>query len=264
MKWREKLLAFLKPKCWYIMLLVCSTIYVFYHKTEIRQFKDLDAQNLVFILWLILLLMPLFSEMELFGIKLKKEVEKAKSEIKENIADLRLQLMDLKITNSVTNSIIISNPLATKDKLNEMLNEIGVSTSKLDYKVEFDVPEQSTYLFKVKLSLEKALLYICEKTGYEGDNQYRHLINHLGRIGILSTDSMKIIIQIQRIANRGIHGEILSTDYIDFVEKAFPQILNQLNQAKASLNYCTCPKCKYSGYAVFENVCPKCGFVSDD
>jgi len=43
--------------------------------------------------------MPLFSEMELFGIKLKREVEQEKAEIKENIHEMKLQLTKLKLKN---------------------------------------------------------------------------------------------------------------------------------------------------------------------
>ena len=95
------LLAFLKRKFWYIMLLFFSSVYVWNYRDEIHQLKEFNAQNLIFLLWLLLLLLPLFSEMEIFGVKLKKEVEKSKREIKDSISELKSQIIDMKINNSL-------------------------------------------------------------------------------------------------------------------------------------------------------------------
>jgi len=47
------------------------------------------ADTLVFAVWVALLLAPLFTEVELLGVKLKQAVEEAKKEIKGEIASLR-------------------------------------------------------------------------------------------------------------------------------------------------------------------------------
>src|SRR5258705_7897034 len=47
------------------------------------------ADTLVFAVWIALLLAPLFTEVELLGVKLKQAVEEARKEIKSEIASLR-------------------------------------------------------------------------------------------------------------------------------------------------------------------------------
>ena len=37
--------------------------------------------------------------------------------------------------------------------------------------------------------------------------------------------------QILKIANRGVHGEIISDEYISFVQKTYPELMKQLNEA---------------------------------
>lgn len=271
---KEKGWSFIREKGWYIFLLTISSLYVWHYRFEIYQFQEMNARNLVFILWLILLFWPLFNEMEFLGVKVKKEVEKATGEVKDSLSELRLQIMDLKISNSNANTIVIGDSLAPKEQLDKMLlniNDLPIvakgEDKKANYtadKIEFDISEQTLYLFKVRLSLEQALSEICEKTGYAGDKRFRNMSNHLSRIGVLSSETSKIIHQIQEITNRGIHGEIISTEYIDFIKKALPLILKELTNSNQGLNYCICPKCKYQGYAPFENVCPRCGFVYDD
>ena len=80
-----KFTVFQKRRIWYGALLLISTIYVFYYRKEIYQIERLNTQNLIFLIWLLLLLFPLFSEVELFGIKMKKEIEAATKDIKNVI-----------------------------------------------------------------------------------------------------------------------------------------------------------------------------------
>jgi hypothetical protein len=122
---KEKICAFFKTKLWYKILVLLSSIYIFYYRYEIFDFKQFNAMNLIFILWLILLLTPLFSEIELFGVKLKKQFEKATDEVKEKINDLRIQVAEIKVSNlnKITNNINNS-PLPSEKSLENTINDL--------------------------------------------------------------------------------------------------------------------------------------------
>ena len=115
---KEKIISFLKKRWWYIILIIASSAYVFYYRNEIYQLTNFTAQNLIFILWLVLLIFPLFSEVEIGNVKLKKEIEQTRSEIKASTSELRLQIMELRISNS--NTVVVNQPLATKSELLEL------------------------------------------------------------------------------------------------------------------------------------------------
>lgn len=66
-----------------------------YIQNDIYQLTELNTHNLVFLLWLVLLALPLFSEIEIGSVKLKKEVEKTRAEVKEAIGELKLQILDI-------------------------------------------------------------------------------------------------------------------------------------------------------------------------
>jgi hypothetical protein len=124
----------MKRKWWYLFLLMVSTRFVFINQGTIFSFglDKITPINLIFILWLGLLLMPLFSEMEFLGVKLKKEVEKAKNEVKESLNDLKMQVVQLQVSNSVSNTIQIGgNTLASEEKLKELLKSVGISPKDL-------------------------------------------------------------------------------------------------------------------------------------
>ena len=116
----NRIKIFIKRKWWYIVLLIGSSIYIFRNRSTISclDFEIFTTAHFIFILWIILLLMPLFSEMEFFGVKLKKEVEKTRTEVKDSINDLKMQLVQLQATNNVTNSFQFGNStLPSEDKL---------------------------------------------------------------------------------------------------------------------------------------------------
>ena len=73
----EKALEILKKNVWYLFLLLISSIYIFINRNDIYQLTKLNVHNLIFILWLVLLILPLFSEIEIGSVKLKKELEKS-------------------------------------------------------------------------------------------------------------------------------------------------------------------------------------------
>lgn len=90
MEWLKKIHSFLIDrekvklelywikKAWYILLLALSTIYVSCNfNTLVTQcfVCQFNGNSLIFILWLILLFLPLFSSIEGYGFKFSKERE---------------------------------------------------------------------------------------------------------------------------------------------------------------------------------------------
>ena len=69
----------------------------------------------------ILLLLPLFSEMEFLGVKIKKEVQKETEEVKGLLQNLQTQVNQLQLTNSVANNINLSNATLTSEQKIEEL-----------------------------------------------------------------------------------------------------------------------------------------------
>lgn len=159
----EKVKQVLKKHWWYFVLLIGSTVYVFIYKNDIYQLTELNTHNLVFLLWLVLLALPLFSEIEIGSVKLKKEVEKTRAEVKEAIGELKLQILDIKIANSNSNTFVVNNqPLPSKDELFHLQDSIESDTlSNHLENTKFKISEDNVYLFKVRLSLENQMSALC-------------------------------------------------------------------------------------------------------
>ena len=269
----KKAWEFIKQRAWYIILLVAGSSYVWHYRFEIYQFKELNARNLIFILWLLLLFWPLISEMEFLGVKVKKEVEKATEEVRDNVHTLQTQIAQLQMSNTVANNISFGNPtLPSEQKLEELLQivrsmQAAHSSDRISASNSIDVDgDKNVYLFKVRLEIERTLRELCEKTGHNSKvpAPIMKMLQTLNRAEIINGMTCDLISQVSRIANRGVHGEIISDEYITFVQETYPEIMRQLKEADSRLKYMTCPRCKYSGYSTNENVCPQCGYISDD
>ncbi len=235
-KGRKFLLDKIKKNIWYCFLLLISSAYVFYYRYELYQLKTLNVRNLVFLIWIALLLLPLFSEMELLGVKIKKAVDLANREIKDNISDMEQQIEELTITNSVANHIQIGSPaLPSEEKLEELLRLVRSMNKKEDSPGSMDRDEmpqdKAVYLFTVRLEIEKAINQLYGPLGKDEDRRRMGLLymtRALARHQILDGMTAGLITEVVGIANRGIHGEIVSDEYINFVQQVYPEIRNKL------------------------------------
>lgn len=253
---------YLKKKWWYVVLLFISSFYIYYYRNEIEDLSKFNAMNLIFILWLILLIYPLFSEIEIGSVKLKKEIEEVKETTKEAFRELRLQIMDMKISNanSNANTFVLNSTLPSEQELKEIRNNIKPAKVTDDegrsLEEEIDISEQNVYLFKVRLAIEKRVNALCDKMNYDGGRTLMSSVRYLLKHEAINASIADGIEQIIHIANRGVHGEIVSSKYIDFVKEVAPGVLRELDEIENQYHICT--KCGYSWYGDTKNICPNC------
>lgn len=266
----KKVWAEVKPKAWYFLLLFASTIYVIKYRFEIYDLKEINAQNLIFLLWLLLLAYPLISEMEFLGIKIKKEVEKATEGLNENIHTIQTQLSNIQLSSSLEANINVgNNTLPSEQKLEELLKlvkNLQMSSTQPFEKPEKPMVDQGIYLFTVRRDMEIALRELCEKAGLTDNFNMTipRMTQVITKAELISITTHDLIREVNRIANRGVHGEIVSDKYINFVYETFPEIMRQLKEISSQLKPIVCNRCHFTGMTMRENVCPQCGWYNDD
>lgn len=66
---------------------------------------------------------------------------------------------------------------------------------------------------------------------YNGKNQISLIRSayYLSQRGFLDPKCTDMLIQVVRIANRGVHGEIVDQKYLDFASEAYPQIIDAMD-----------------------------------
>jgi hypothetical protein len=74
---------------WWLILVGVLTFFLSARLPDLLSGKAASADIAVFGVWMALLLAPLFSEVSLLGITLKREIEKFKEEIVNQLTDVR-------------------------------------------------------------------------------------------------------------------------------------------------------------------------------
>ncbi len=87
---------------WWGILVTLGLIYAIFGFPAFKLGSTTSVDVFIFVIWICLLLLPLFQEIDIFGIKLKKEVDSLKSEMKEQIINLRSDMLSISIKNQVT------------------------------------------------------------------------------------------------------------------------------------------------------------------
>lgn len=229
----KKIKEFLKNYFWYGILLLSTSYYILLHREQIDELAKLESPNLIFIFWLLLLAFPLFSEMEIGIFKIKKYIKQTKEELETSIKDVKLQILETKISNS--NTILFNQPLPSKEELSEINKNIELHKENNQNDLDLNIPDQNILLFKVRLTIESLISSICDKIPYAGNKSMTQMVRHLIKHEYISSNTAELILQVVNIANRGVHGEIVSDEYIQFVKNAFPTIkksLKDINRQK--------------------------------
>ena len=243
-KWWQKLLSFLKEKLWYIFLLAISTIYLAINRFAIEKLDDASMLSTVFIIWVILLALPLFSELEFLGVKVKKEVkkavEKSNEEVKASLNNLQQLVSQIQISNSVAPQFTITGgSLPSEERMDNLIKEIHLlneqnTNKKTEKQDKVNIPAQNLELFKMRYGIEAKLNDAMDLIGYNGKNHISLVQSayYLSQQGVLDSKCIDLLIQVVRIANRGVHGEIVDQKYLDFASEAYPKIVDALDDCK--------------------------------
>lgn len=254
-KWWQKLLSLLIEKviekAWYIVLLTISTIYLAINRFAIEKLDDASMLSTVFIIWVVLLVLPLFSELEFLGVKVKKEVkkavEKSNEEVKASLDNLQQIVSQIQVSNSVAPQFTINSAsLPSEERIDNLIKEIRLlneqnKDKQVEQRDEINVPAANLELFKMRYEIEIRIREALELIGYTGKTRISLMqaTYYLNQQGVLDPTSTDLIIQMLRIANRGVHGEIIGQKYMDFASQAYPQIIDGLDNCKEQIKRMT-------------------------
>ena len=243
-KWWKKRFSIPKEKVWYTILVTVSTGYLAINRFAIEKLDDASLISTVFIIWVILLFFPLFSELEFFGVKIKKEVakavEKSNEEVKASISNLQQLISQIQVSNSVAPQFTINGgSLPSEGKIDKLTEELHLyneqnKNKQAEQQDKVNIPTQNLELFKMRYGIEAKLNDAMDLIGYNGKNHISLVQSayYLSRQGVLDPKCTDLLIQVVRIANRGVHGEIVDQKYLDFASEAYPKIIDALDDCK--------------------------------
>lgn len=208
---------------WIIML-----IYIVVRKDMYVSNNITTMDNIVLILFVVFTILPLFSEIDFMGVKLKREIEKNKIETEKELLQIRAEISN----NSIHNSNVIYNYANLPDStLKNMEKEYKSTTNTYN---NIDVDEDTILCFKIRQRIEILLKQIAQKHGLvEKNYTIIPLLRILVNKEIVSDKLYNVLIEIIIICNKSIHGEEISRNHSDFIKNTYMQVLFELEKVNS-------------------------------
>jgi hypothetical protein len=213
---------------------------IIYKWSSIFGAKPTTVDLLLISLTILLVLYPLFKEMSIGGISIKKEIEDTKKDVIERINQLKIDIVASQNFNPVINLgypgindsalDLVDGKLqktVNKAKRQYKLGKISDDISgKIDYKVQ--------YVFEVLYLIETELRRIWNNHDFPNDKKkytsIYEITNTLARSELIPIDYIDMIKDIYGVCSPIIHGGNIDDKRIDMVKKYAPYIISTLEK----------------------------------
>lgn len=229
---------------WWILLIGILTYLLSHRYVAIVNGLAEPLDIFIFLIWVCLLLIPIFEEVNIFGIKLKNEIDSLKKDIKQQILNLRNYIQNSINVQTYFNPQLTMAPppdakLTTLEErfkviLEDSLKDLGV-TRPTDNSMDYEVPYEVNKLFYVRYQIEKELRRIWNQRFKYGEDDDRRshvpmvkITRSLIESQLIDSKLGHIISEVYAICSPAIHGEDISDRQIKFVEDIAPELIATL------------------------------------
>jgi len=227
---------------WWILLILLTGALFFWRLEPIGQGKSAPVDIFIFLILVALLLAPIFAEVEFFGIKLKREIEELKTQIKLQFGDIKNEIRNSQVQTIHQNINGFGPPPSDEEIprldakveriLKEKLKEYNLDSDHKT-KVQIDVPKDNMMMFQIRFRIEQELRRIWQRNVVEVDDRKKPLtliVQELRNNDIIDMQLFLILREVLSVCNYAIHGEKVSHSQIDFVKKNADEIIDFLTR----------------------------------
>lgn len=237
---------------WWLILVVALTVLLVFRFRALINGEGTPFDIVAFLVWVALLLIPLFQEIGLFGVKLKQQLDDLRAEIRTEITGLRGEIQNsISLRTSVNPQFFVGPgaPPSTDAQLpqveeqvqralNNFMKSYGVREAGEEVEVP-NVPEDAGYLFRVRFNLEKELRRAWSERLAEEERRLPvvRLINNLVRSEVLIPELAYAVREVYAICSAAIHGEEVSSRQLNFVRDTAPELIASLRAIPTTKDY---------------------------
>ncbi len=243
----------IKTKTWlksiWWLLLVLSILFIL--SKRVSNIYEGLAQPFDIMLFLILfglLLIPLFQEIEIFGVKFKKQIEELKKELTNNLMSLRNDINNKIDLQNQSNQNFYINPQnipsdselsSLKDSFNKAIEEIwqkkNINISS-ENEVHSSITKDTQYLFSVRYSIEDELKNILTRLNIDSENLRLYSLKNMLELvqAYISFDReiLDMLKKVYAICSLAVHAKGVSQAQINFVKDVSPRLISYLKNVR--------------------------------
>ncbi|WP_320151138.1 hypothetical protein [uncultured Tolumonas sp.] len=232
---------------WWFVLVFVIGFYLFGRWDKLIEGKPSYLDAVVFIIWVGVCLAPIFQEMDIFGVKLKQQVDDLKKDLSHQLSIMKTEIKSsIEVSNANQNTISVNTTTEPprdselpqlEEAINKILESKGLSNSTID------LPEPnsiSVEMFKIRAAFEQLIskctyenipisgIHFAQFSNVIKRPPLSRVLNELKKSSLISHDVLNGISEVISICNYAIHGEELSEKQIDFVRKSSPNLYKAL------------------------------------
>jgi len=211
---------------------------------------------IIFIIWVALIVVPLFREVNIFGVGLKNEIDSLRNDFRGEMLNLRSEIQN---TINLRQQIIVgqvpsdaelrSTEEHIKPVLERTLKELDIKGS-VSVAKETKVPTDTQFLFSVRYTIENELKriwnfvaedkrrlieYEITRSGIY-PRSIHQIVNGLTDVHLIDYQFRDLIQDIYAICSSAIHGGDVTEAKVKFVREFAPFVMTYLRLIKSSTN----------------------------
>lgn len=226
---------------WIAVVVVLSFLMV-YRFGAISEGTATPADIAIVLIWVALLVAPLFNEVDILGVRFRREVAALREDMSEQLWSIRNEVRNSNVVRSeVSPSFIIGSGVSDADltKLAESLErETGQRKGAAAPPPAglLQVPVSTQSLFATRYALERELSRLSLLSALTTpDGRYFPPVAAAERLaarGLINRAALASLREVFQICNAAIHGILASDAQMRFVEKTAPELIALLRSVE--------------------------------
>jgi len=219
---------------WWILILALLTVFLVFRLSALRAGHATGVDIVLLIFWLSLAVAPLFTSIEVFGVKLKQQVEELRMEFSGLRSEVRTTL---EVQNQFAPTVALF-PTLSSEQLSDLAQQVQMrAESALGSEARQGTqpetpPHDADFLFRVRYALERELRRLYGRhSALSDENRYvsiTRITRSLQEQNIIDRDAAVAADELYRIASRVIHGREVLPQQMKFAYDVSSWLLAEL------------------------------------
>jgi hypothetical protein len=222
---------------WWAFLIALLTFFLLQRYPDLVEGRATPSDVFVFSVWAALVLVPLFQELNLFGIEVKQEVRELRSELKSELVNLRSQIRNTADAQARINLVPLPDAeLPALEKraqvaIKKTIQQHG-SPHEPSLTSRISVDDYTQALFEARYSIERELRRIATaRLDISREGNPRPIVEIIGTLvesQLLDFGLASAVREVDAICSFAVHGQTPSEAQVRFVENVLPGLLKAL------------------------------------
>jgi hypothetical protein len=223
---------------WWLLLLLALTVYLGERYPELRSGHSIPMDVVVFLVWVGLLLAPLFQEIGFWGLTLKQQLEGLKSDVRDQVQSLKSEIQNVvQVSPNITivppsDSQLPAIEREVRRVLSQVIARDGVNEWRSHLITALPSPSNDVmFLIEVRVAMESELRNIARRAlNAEAPIIISRLVDILTKGGILNSELGNVIRQVYAVCSPAVHGLEVSAAKVRFVREVAPDLITALKR----------------------------------